>query len=194
MKKFLALLSLLFLLPMVVFTADSMSFYYVLDLEASTVPIVYFTNNLDETDMADRITEYYISADSTERGFYMHIETNNDNLDGIELSFSGFKNYEGKYPTVKMGDTIYYGIPFGVSVTNVYNYYSADKPIEITNQHYDNDKLYSVGFGINEAKDTHYVYRIEYTGITDDYFTSLPPQDFISTITVSVSATGVDEI
>ena len=98
MKKFLALLSLLFLLPMVVFTADSMSFYYVLDLEASTVPIVYFTNNLDETDMADRITEYYISADSTERGFYMHIETNNDNLDGIELSFSGFKNYEGKYP------------------------------------------------------------------------------------------------
>ena len=187
MKKFLALLSLLFLLPMVVFTSEPMKFSYVLNYEKDVKYYIYFTNDTIEVN-----EKFEFTPESTELGFYMHILTNGGSLNNIELSFGSFVDVNGKYRE----------IPFGVSVSRVQKYYTvtiydstgaemdAESPIS-SNDIFTKPIAYTGKFSITEndndpSSENHYIYNIEYF-LPDNINVLASPQTYISTITVTVN-------
>lgn len=189
MKKFLAVLSLFMFIPMIVFTVGSniseVSFSYHLNYTENPEYDVYFTNNLGEYDLQDRITQYYIGTGSLGRGFYLHIDTN-DSISNVTLAFYPFLDSNKNYPEVSLSSgEIIKGIEYDVEVSNVYTAYYANK-LSMNENYTDKDKpSYEFGFDLNagSSQPSSYVYRIMYT----DIFDKVPPRTYYSDIVVTVN-------
>lgn len=186
MKKFLAVLSLFFLLPMLVFTSETVNFSYVFNYEKDVKYYIYFTNDTIEVN-----DKFEFTPESTELGFYMHILTNGGSLKNIELSFGSFVDVNGDCRN----------IPFGVSVSRVQKYYTVtiydstgakiDDGAISSNDVFMEEIVYTGDFTITDndndpSSENHYIYNIEYF-LPDNINALASPQTYTSTITVTVN-------
>ena len=193
MKKFLAVLSLLLIAFSVFSSGDttssfmsSIGFSYTLDLESKDYLNGRFVRNL--SDFTQEEDEFAFTAMESGTGgvvflapdIFFVIESNLTVIP-VVMTFTPFtplsqssSSQSGNVPS----------IGFGVSVTNNENYYKVteNKQIENTSG--------SIDFTIRENSDNPsdvFTYRIEYELDPDFDISAYPPQDYVSTITVTLS-------
>lgn len=192
MKKFLAVLSLLLIAFSVFSSGDttssfmsSIGFSYTLDLESKDYLNGRFVRNL--SDFTQEEDEFAFTAMESGTGgvvflapdIFFVIESNLTVIP-VVMTFTPFtplsqssSSQSGNVPS----------IGFGVSVTNNENYYKVteNKQIENTSG--------SIDFTIRENSDNPsdvFTYRIEYELDPDFDISAYPPQDYVSTITVTL--------
>lgn len=193
MKKFLTVLSLLLIVFSVFSSGDttssfmsSIGFSYTLDLESKDYLNGRFVRNL--SDFTQEEDEFAFTAMENGTGgvvflapdIFFVIESNLTVIP-VVMTFTPFtplsqssSSQSGNVPS----------IGFGVSVTNNENYYKVteNKQIEHTSG--------SIDFTIRENSDNPsdvFTYRIEYELDPDFDISAYPPQDYVSTITVTLS-------
>ena len=195
MKKFLAVLSLLLIVFSVFSSGDttssfmsSIGFSYTLDLESKDYLNGRFVRNL--SDFTQEEDEFAFTAMENGTGgvvflapdIFFVIESNLTVIP-VVMTFTPFtplsqssSSQSGNVPS----------IGFGVSVTNNENYFeiTANKQVENTSE------SESIEFTIQENSDNPsdvFTYRIEYELDPDFDISAYPPQDYVSTITVTLS-------
>ena len=193
MKKFLAVLSLLLIAFSVFSSGDttssfmsSIGFSYTLDLESKDYLNGRFVRNL--SDFTQEEDEFAFTAMESGTGgvvflapdIFFVIESNLTVIP-VVMTFTPFT------PLSQSSSSQSENVPsigFGVSVTNNENYYKVteNKQIENTSG--------SIDFTIRENSDNPsdvFTYRIEYELDPDFDISAYPPQDYVSTITVTLS-------
>lgn len=192
-RKFLILLSLLLIAFSVFSSGDTTSpsmpligFSYTLDLESKDYLNGRFVRNL--SDLTQEEDEFAFTAMKNGTGgvvflapdIFFVIESNLTVIP-VVMTFTPFT------PQSQSSSSQSENVPsigFGVSVTNNENYYKVteNKQIEHTSG--------SIDFTIRENSDNPsdvFTYRIEYELDPDFDISAYPPQDYVSTITVTLS-------
>ena len=195
MKKFLAVLSLLLIAFSVFSSGDTTSpsmlpigFSYTLDLESKDYLNGRFVRNL--SDFTQEEDEFAFTALENETGdvvffapdIFFVIESNLTVIP-VVMTFTPFT------PQSQSSSSQSENVPsigFGVSVTNNENYFEITKNEQIENT----SKSKSIYFTIQENSDNPsdvFTYRIEYELDPDFDISAYPPQDYVSTITVTLN-------
>lgn len=193
MKKFLAVLSLLLIAFSVFSSGDTTSpsmlpigFSYTLDLESKDYLNGRFVRNL--SDFTQEEDEFAFTALENETGdvvffapdIFFVIESNLTSIP-VKMTFTPFTPQS--HSSSSQSDNVP-SIGFGVSVTNNENYFEITKNEQIENT------SKSINFTIQENSDNPsdvFTYRIEYELDPDFDISAYPPQDYVSTITVTLS-------